>query len=71
MNNLTITFQFDNIKVTGQKVYCYLHGEFEEYFIESPHPDANGKGLYADMVTRCANIIATFTYGTKDIKTTE
>ena len=43
------------------RIYCDCCGEAEEYFIEKPHPDAYGKGLYADIVTvKCHFIVATF-----------
>ena len=41
------------------RIYCELHGP-EEYRIENPHPDAKGRGEYADLVAKCGFIVATF-----------
>lgn len=41
------------------RIYCEIHG-VEEYFVEEPHPDCNGKGLYADLFAKCGFIVATF-----------
>jgi hypothetical protein len=43
------------------RIYCDCCGESEEYFIEKPHLDCKGEGLYADIVTlKCHFIVATF-----------
>lgn len=45
-----------------EKIYCQFCG-FQKLLKEDPHPDANGEGLYADlMCDKCHLIIASVKY---------